>query len=212
MGILYTIGYSNFSPIDTNDFIRFLKSNNIKVVCDIRSVAFSNYFKIYNTIPLSLDLKKVDIKHEVLGPLLGVAKIKETLEEGGEKYLLQNVVQQINFNAYLKASPIKTGFEIIKNYLENENVLLLCSEKMPETCHRSSFITYPLWLEGQYQINHILSDFSQITQEDLNNKVSRIYTNDFFGAMMNKNERINYAWSLVGNGLLAGKKVQKINQ
>ena len=74
MGILYTIGYSNFSPIDTNDFIRFLKSNNIKVVCDIRSVAFSNYFKIYNTIPLSLDLKKVDIKHEVLGPLLGDRK------------------------------------------------------------------------------------------------------------------------------------------
>jgi uncharacterized protein (DUF488 family) len=68
----------------------------------------------------------------------------------------------------LREKRLKKGVD--KNY----TIAIMCTEKDPIDCHRSIMISKVLYEDG-YNIIHILSDGSTQTQEDLEDRLIRMY-------------------------------------
>lgn len=124
---LFTIGYEG---IDQSQFLSWLSNYNINVVADVRD------------LPLS---RKKGFSKTALSDLLNKNKIDyiNFRELGAPKELRSFLFQTKDYKTYFKKyksivskniAAIDTILDTIK---DGKNVVLLCYEKDPSTCHRS---------------------------------------------------------------------------
>ncbi|GMO67697.1 MAG: DUF488 domain-containing protein [Rickettsiales bacterium] len=166
MSSLYTIGYTAFS--DLNIFTDVLKSHDISVLIDVRSVPKSKYYIDYDSDLLDKELKKSDIIYRNYATEFGARQVD----------FLDDKIKCVNFENFINSKQFKDGIEKVeKIQSKGRNIAFMCAEKDPITCHRSIMVGKGL-LDDNFQINHIMTDKTIKTQQEITNILLEKYKND----------------------------------
>ena len=158
MNTLYTIGYGNLEIIR---FIQLLKNNNIQVLCDIRSHPYSKFSPEYSQDVLESSLKKHSIKYIFMGNELGGRTDDPNCYD-------QN--HQIDYEKYAETEVFKKGLERLLDGIEKYKIVLMCSEKDPERCHRSLLVARFL-KEKHSNIKHIHHNLTVETHGEFEQRI-----------------------------------------
>lgn len=160
---MFSIGYATKS-IDI--YIEQLKTNDVNVVADIRSVPYSKAFFDYHQEALQQHLNKARIQYVYLGAELGPrSKDPSHYDDSG----------QVQFERLMKSDLFQAGIERLFNGVEKGyTIALTCAEKDPAVCHRSLLVGWPLWHRHQHELQHILHDGSLETQSQLEQRLMQI--------------------------------------
>lgn len=181
---LFTIGYSTYS---TTAFIQVLQKYSIDVVADVRSQPYSQFKPEFNREVLCRNLKKHDIDYVFLGDLCGARiNAKECYVNGVADYKLIS-----------KHSLFQKGLMKIKNGLKKHNIVLLCSEKDPLTCHRTILICRNL-KSSNIEINHILDDGELESHQSLESRLMKLFNLDHPDLFRTEEERLYEAYDRQG--------------
>ena len=139
--MIYTIGHSN---ITLESFIETLKLFKIQLVFDVRSSPYCKYVPHFNRENINKSLKGNNIKYVFLGSYIG-GKPKD------EKYYKDG---KVDYDLIAKTKHYKEGIDKITTLNRNDNIVLMCSEEDPKSCHRHNLITQSLIKEG-FEVIHI---------------------------------------------------------
>jgi uncharacterized protein (DUF488 family) len=139
--MIYTIGHSN---ITLESFIEILKSFKIQLVVDVRSSPYSKYVPHFNRENINKSLKENNIRYLFLGNYLG-GKPKD------EKYYKDD---KVDYDLIAKTEHYKEGIDKIMTLNSDDNIVLMCSEEDPKSCHRHNLITQSL-LKKDFEVIHI---------------------------------------------------------
>ena len=125
---VYTIG---FTQKNARKFFNLLRNNNVKTVVDIR---------LNNTSQLAAFAKGEDLKF-FLTEFCGIEYIHDTIFAPTEILLKDYKSKKVSwfdyeneFDRIMKGRNIKAY--IAKNYANKDSICLLCSEALPNQCHR----------------------------------------------------------------------------
>lgn len=123
MGSIYTLGYAN---LGIESFIGLLKSNEVDVVCDVRSMPYSRLRPDYSRKTFKSHLNNSGIKYAFFGDELGARPSK------GNVY----VEGQALYGLISKQEYFQRGLSRIRSGIQSHNLALICAEKDPIECHR----------------------------------------------------------------------------
>lgn len=161
---LFSIGYAT-KPIEI--FIQQLKHYQIDVVADVRSVPFSKAFHDYHQDSINQHLLNNGIKYVYLGEELGPrSKNPDHYDQCGQVQFSQLMQSELFLNGITR---VQTGLS--KGY----KVALMCAEKDPANCHRSTLIAYFLNHQRQLDIPHIQHDGTLEQQNALEARLMQIH-------------------------------------
>lgn len=148
---IYTIGYGNRK---FDDFATFLKKLQIDYLIDVRSIPYSKYNTDFTKANLEQNLKNQKIGYAYFGKELGGMPEAENLKTDG-KTDYKKISNSINF---------KNGIKRLKTALQKDfNIVLMCAELKPESCHRTKLIGKNLVLEG-ISVFHIDEKYKEVSQ------------------------------------------------
>ena len=142
--MIYTIGHSN---IIMESFIEVLKLFELQIVVDVRSSPYSKYVPHFNRENINKTLKENKIRYLFLGNYLG-GKPKEV------KYYIDN---KVDYDLIAKTEQYNEGIVRIMKLSNYDDIVLMCSEEDPMSCHRHNLITQSLVRKG-FEIIHIGKD------------------------------------------------------
>lgn len=163
---VYTIGYSGFS---IDDFVATLKKHNISLVVDVRSSPFSNYFPEYNKDVLETCLKTHGIYYRNYADAFGA-------RQNNRNYYCKE--GYLDFEVFSKSEPFLQGLKKMCNSMEqNYTFVLLCAEKDPICCHRTILVARAFYERG-YNVVHLLTNDTTITQQEINARLIEKYYPD----------------------------------
>lgn len=193
MGKLFTIGCSIHTP---ENFLSLLKSNNINVVADVRSVPFSKHTPQFNQDILKDFLAEKKIQYIHFGDEFGARrKEKEVYIDG-----------KVNFKKVVKLPIFLRGVERIeKGMQKNYNITLLCTEKNPLDCHRFLLVSKALNDLLNINISHILFDGNVLEQQSLENQMLNLLnlTSNLF---IDRNILVENAYTMLGEKIAYQEK------
>ena len=125
---IYTIGYSGFK-IDS--FIDTLKTHNINALIDVRSSAYSKYFSDYNKSNLEKLLPQHGIHYRNYVEEFGARQENKAFYPNG----------YLDFELFAQSVQFKSGVKkILAGMKKNYIFALMCAEKDPINCHRTSLV------------------------------------------------------------------------
>lgn len=143
---LYSIGYAT-KPVDV--FIQQLQRYQVTAVADIRSVPFSKVFADYHQGAIEKHLHKAGIRYVYLGDELGPRSKDEAH---------YNADGQVQFDRLMQSDLFAKGIARLHTGLQKGmTIALMCAEKDPATCHRSTLVAYYLARHG-VALAHIRHD------------------------------------------------------
>lgn len=178
--ICKTIGHSNHS---LDEFTALLKNANINYLIDCRSTPYSHNSPQFNAHILPEQLLERGIKYLFMGIELGG-------RPESSKYYTNNIVDYVKMaKCNLFANSIKILTLLCKTY----NICLMCSEDLPEKCHRCLLIGRALQ-NINMDVLHILPDSIEITQKDIETKLLKKYGNKLAFVI----DRIGYVYEIEG--------------
>ena len=154
INMIYTIGHSN---ITQESFIKLLRLFKIQLVVDVRSTPYSKYVPHFNRENIDKSLKENKIGYLFLGSYIG-GKPKE------EKYYSDG---KVDYDLIAKTEHYKEGLNKIMTLNCDDNIVLMCGEEDPKTCHRHNLITQSLLKKG-FEVIHIRKNgkINKITKPD----------------------------------------------
>lgn len=187
MRLIYTIGYSGFKEGDLACFIKTLKDRKIDVLIDVRSDPHSSYFQEYNKERLEPELKKNNIAYRNYHKEFGAKQSGEDscstagtiVSEDDLRSVLKHLTKQypikksrrvdneelnendkiIDYNKFAKSNLFKQGVnKLDRIYSKGHAVVLMCSEKKPNDCHRAIMIAKELSRHYGYDIQHLIAE------------------------------------------------------
>jgi uncharacterized protein (DUF488 family) len=126
---LYTIGHSNH-PIDR--LVRILRSFEIGLVADVRSIPKSRYNPQFNQADLERELHTLMIEYWHLKDLGGLRHTTRTSINTGWKNASFR-----GFADYMQTEGFKDGIEQLLLRAPEKQIVLMCAEAVPWRCHRS---------------------------------------------------------------------------
>lgn len=138
---MYTVGYGNRS---IEDFVQLLQKYAIQYLIDVRSVPYSKYNSDFSQKSLRAKLQSYDITYVFMGQELG-GRPKDT-----SCYTLDG---NVDYAKLEKMSFYQQGIRRLHT-AQDHNVVLMCSELRPHTCHRSKLIGRTLAKQG-IDVQHI---------------------------------------------------------
>jgi uncharacterized protein (DUF488 family) len=134
---LYTIGH-NAHPIDK--FISLLKQCRIQLLIDVRSVPASRWHPQYNKKALKKVLEENQIRYEFVGQQLGGRPKDKTCYEPEAPGEFVSGPSRANFIEIMKRAWFVNGIGELVKKLSNERTAIMCSEEVPQRCHRHGLI------------------------------------------------------------------------
>jgi uncharacterized protein (DUF488 family) len=141
---LFTIGHSTHS---LEYFLSLLAKHRIEVVCDVRSVPYSQHNPQFNREPLKAQLRTTSTAYVFLGKELGARSDNPGCYIDGK----------VQYNYLVDEPPFQEGLRRLRNGVERFRVALMCAERDPLTCHRTILVCRELREPG-LNIQHILAD------------------------------------------------------
>ncbi len=145
--IIWTIGHSTRS---INDFIVLLKSFEIELIADIRSLPGSRRYPHFNMEALKVSLSENNIKYIHFKELGGRRKVRpDSTNEGWRLAAFRGYADYMETDAFRKA------IEELESYAYKEKTAYMCAEALWWSCHRSLVSDY-LKLNG-WMVFHIMN-------------------------------------------------------
>jgi uncharacterized protein (DUF488 family) len=181
---IFTIGYSTFS---LEVFINTLQKYKINALADVRSQPYSQFKPEFNRETLKEELSKNNIAYVFLGDECG-ARVDNPKCYVDGKVSYDLVAQTPNF---------QKGLERIKKGMEKYNIVLMCAEKDPITCHRTILVCRHLQFSG-IKIKHILSDGKVEEHKDSEHRLLMLFNLNHPELFRSDEQRLNDAYSRQG--------------
>lgn len=145
--LIYTIGHST-RPIE--DFIDLLKSYEIELLIDVRTIPKSRHNPQFNQEVLELVLKEFGIQYHHLSKLGGLRHTtKASINVGWHNLSFRG------FADYMQTSSFLQGIEELESLGKKYKSVIMCAEAVPWRCHRS-LIADALTLR-KWKVLHITS-------------------------------------------------------
>jgi uncharacterized protein (DUF488 family) len=132
---VYTVGHSNRT---LDELIRILKTNDIKMLLDIRSYPFSRRHPQFAKESLREAVIEQDIQYHWAGRQLG--GMRKVTNAGVHSALPTAGLQ--GFAEYMKSEAFSKAVTQLVGLAAKGNTVMLCAEKVPEQCHRSLISDY----------------------------------------------------------------------
>jgi uncharacterized protein (DUF488 family) len=126
---VYTIGHSTRT---IEDFIKLIKTYEIEMVVDVRTIAGSNYNPQYNEEELSKSLRKNNISYLRLE---GLGGLRHTTKDS-----INTAWKNLSFRGYADYMQTPEFAESIKQLIKlakEKQITIMCAEAVPWRCHRS---------------------------------------------------------------------------
>jgi uncharacterized protein (DUF488 family) len=163
--IVFTIGYSAYKP---DEFISELVKRKIGVLIDVRSMPYSKYHSEYNKEALQALLETENIKYRNYAREFGARQTDRKFYTDGK----------LDFEKFTLSEQFSQGIEKIKSASNlGFTAALMCAEKEPKKCHRAILVARGLCDNG-FAIRHIVPGNPDFSQEDLEQKLLRVYFPD----------------------------------
>ncbi len=141
---IYTIGHSN---IQTQEFLKLLKTHYIESLVDVRSIPVSKYASQYNKGVIDQFLCKNNIAYLYMGNRLGGKPVdSECFSNGIADYGLVSSKQWY-----------QTGIYELLDHAEKHKTAIMCAEEDPYHCHRHFLLTQTMLSKG-VRVYHIRGD------------------------------------------------------
>jgi uncharacterized protein (DUF488 family) len=144
--IIWTIGHSTHS---LNEFVAMLKSFQIELVADIRSLPGSRRYPHFNIEALQFSLPENDIKYIHLKELGGRRKVQPGSHNTGWR-----IAAFRGYADYMENDAFKKAIQELERYAFEKRTAYMCSEALWWRCHRSLVSDY-LKVRG-WTVNHIM--------------------------------------------------------
>ena len=151
---ILTVGHSNHS---FGDLLLLLRSHQVTVVGDVRSVPYSRRYPQFNRRALESSLEASGIRYVFWGAELGArTRDPSCYDEEG----------RVSFPRLAQTDDFLRGIEGALRTAESSRLALLCAEREPTGCHRTILVA-PALTDRGVSITHILADGRLETQEEL---------------------------------------------
>ena len=149
---IYTIGYGSRS---IEELIEVLQQHAIVYLIDVRSAPYSRYKPEFSKAPLANELERHSIRYVFMGDTLGGRPDDEACYVNGK----------VDYEKVKVTEFYQSGIERLHTaFLQQQSVVLMCSEGKPEECHRCKLIGTTLTTQN-IPIIHIDENDEQVTQE-----------------------------------------------
>ena len=145
---VWTIGHSTH-PIEK--FIAMLRSFDIKVLADIRSLPGSNKYPQFNQDALSNSLQKAGIRYIHIPALGGRRRPKPNSENTAWRSKAF-----MGYADYMETDEFKQGIASLEAIAIKERLVYMCAEVLWWRCHRSLVSDY-LKVNG-WKVMHIMDE------------------------------------------------------
>lgn len=143
---VYTIGHST-RPI--GELIAALRSANVKVLADIRTMPRSRRNPQFNGDALRSALAEHGIRYEHLAKLGGLRRPRKDSQNTGWRNPSFR-----GYADYMQTAEFEAGLDELRRLAANGNVAIMCAEVVPWRCHRS-LVADVLTVRGA-QVRHII--------------------------------------------------------
>ncbi len=179
---MYTIGYAT-KPIDI--YLDQLKTYEIDVVADVRSVPFSKRFFDYHQDALMQHLKRAGIRYVYLGNELGPrSKDDAHYDRHG----------QVQFDRLMASENFQSGIDrLFDGESKGYAIAMTCAEKDAAICHRSLLIGWHLQHKRGMELHHITHEGDIETQEQLEHRLLSL-TDTGSDMLMTEKEALGLAY------------------
>ncbi len=157
--VCYTIGYADLSP---GLFLNYIKENGIETIIDVRSSPYSAYQNQYNREVIKRFLNNNQIEYIFCGDKIGGRYTDPRLLYADGLVNYENVRKRVEFQHGID--------DLIDLIREGRKICLMCSEKLPEKCHRFILVSRELQNRG-VRVLHIVPDVGLISNEELEEKL-----------------------------------------
>ena len=163
---IYTLGHSNY-PVEK--LIDMLKYYNINTVVDIRGTPYSKYNVQYNKETIEQTLKSEGFFYIYMAKELAAKRINKISynKEGYSDF--EKVINEEDF--------IRGIHRLEKGCKMGYKIALLGAMQDPIRCHRSILVGRAL-RDSNFNVSHILDDYSTCTQEEIENRLLDKYFPD----------------------------------
>ena len=143
---IYTIGHSTRSM---EEFVAMLRSFNIQLLVDIRSMPGSRKFPHFNQENLEIILPQAGIEYLYMEGLGGRRKVKKD-----SKNTRWNNLSFRAYADYMETEDFKTAVNELQDLARAKTTAYMCSEAVWWRCHRSMVSDY-LKVKG-WAVHHIM--------------------------------------------------------
>lgn len=143
---LFTIGHSTHSE---EHFIALLKKHDVRAICDVRSIPYSQHNPQFNRESLKERLRAAGMSYVFLGRELGARSENPACYIDGK----------VQYHCLADEPIFQEGLRRLRKGMEDFRVALMCAERDPLTCHRTILICREL-RTSELSIEHILADGS----------------------------------------------------
>lgn len=149
---IYTIGYGNRSIAE---FTELLHQHKIAYLIDVRSAPYSRYKPEFSKAQLANELSQHGIRYVFMGDTLGGRPDDEACYVNGN----------VDYEKVKATEFYQHGIERLHTaFLQQQSVVLMCSEGKPEECHRCKLIGTTL-TKDNIPVIHIDENGELLTQE-----------------------------------------------
>ena len=156
---IYTIGYGSRS---IEQFIEVLHPHEIAYLIDVRSAPYSRYKPEFSKTPLANELEQHGIRYVFMGDTLGGRPEDEACYVSGK----------VDYEKVKATEAYQRGIERLHTaFMQQQCVVLMCSEGKPEGCHRCKLIGTTLTTQN-IPVIHIDENDEQLTQEKVIERVT----------------------------------------
>jgi uncharacterized protein (DUF488 family) len=193
---VFTIGHSNHS---LEHFTGLLRSQNISVICDVRSSPYSKYSPQFNKDIIARAMSDVDIEYVFLGRELGARRTEKSCYVEG----------QARYDLIARLPVFQKGLEQVLQRIETRVTVLMCSEADPLTCHRTILLCRELMkICSDLRITHILGDGTTETHEHAQERLIKSYKlqRELFGELTTVSGLAKRAFDLQSEKLACEKE------
>jgi len=158
---VHTVGHGNKS---FEQLLNELLCFNIEYLLDVRSTPYSKFNPQFNKEVLSHALAQNNVTYVFMGQSLGGMPNNPQCYTNGKvdyaKLKVQNSFQQ-------------SLQRLVVAHSKGIKVALMCSESMPETCHRAKLIGHELYQRHNITTQHIIKPNQVLDQVAIMNKLTK---------------------------------------
>ncbi len=149
---IYTIGYGSRS---IEELVEMLHQREITYLIDVRSAPYSRYKPEFSKESLEIELTKHGIRYVFMGDTLGGRPDDEACYVNGN----------VDYEKVKAAEFYQRGIQRLHTaFMQQQRVVLMCSEGKPEECHRCKLIGATLTTRD-IPVIHIAENGEELTQE-----------------------------------------------
>jgi uncharacterized protein (DUF488 family) len=164
---IWTIGHST-RPID--EFIGLLRTHQIDLLVDVRTVPRSRYNPQFNTDTVAQSLLDAELRYRHLPELGGLRKPKKDSINYGWRNLSFR-----GYADYMQTEEFHRALEELMAYGRDKHTAIMCAEAVPWRCHRSLIADALVsrgWvsrhiMSAEKAASHVLTSFAHLEKGTL---------------------------------------------